>query len=729
MKLGRKKWGLLGLALSGFLALSGVGALNDAQAEEPAPKQGKEIVADFDTMYNTLEYFRTQNLVKTSEPSYPTGTMMPIQPPETFWSGHYGLDFDSNWIGDKHDDWTGGQYVSFYIENTETTVQKILFVLQFYDGETNEQFCPLLETQIWLDDVTNQPLECVLGHADKNSVEGSAEICIPASFKGYVKVPLADAADWASYYGGVSGSIPFDLSNIRGIQVWKTTEGTLYMDTFVVSYDADFATPYTAETVGFGRKTETGKTIVVDYDTMYSVNLIKEKLVDTTESCFPAGKMMTVMTRSESFWGGDYGTFVGDPNAFAGTDHNDWSSAKYLMFYLDNSSESAENVGVAIQTHSGTGTDQQWKQEAGAKAILDDLSGTPVTRTIETPGSGTASAFSVPAGFKGYVKVGLDNPWEWATMWGGNPAVTFDMKRICSVSVWGDNPGVMFMDTFIVSYDDDMETPLTAEVVKCGRVYPVLTEINEYIASLNYEEADYTPASWAVYREKLTAAEAVVENENASQADVDDALAALKEAVKNLIEKTDFTALQRKYDELKDTAAGNYTEASYAAFQAKLAAAKIVLDNAEASQALVDTALSELVGAYNALELKVDKSALQEKYDAYKDVAAGNYTEASYAVFLEKLTAAKTVLDDTNATQPQINAALLALSSAYEALAENTGGDSESDNSGNSGIGGDSGSGETKVKSGCFSSLSGISVLSGVAVLTIILAIRRKRRA
>ncbi|MCL2066337.1 MAG: hypothetical protein FWG99_02590 [Treponema sp.] len=64
----------------------------------------------------------------------------------------------------------------------------------------------------------------------------------------------------------------------------------------------------------------------------------------------------------------------------------------------------------------------------------------------------------------------------------------------------------------------------------------------------------------------------------------------------------DKTALQNRYNELKDTTQGSYTDATWTAFQAKLTAAKNVLDNTNATQAQVNTALAELNTAYGALE-------------------------------------------------------------------------------------------------------------------------------
>ncbi|MDR1093609.1 MAG: hypothetical protein LBL66_05615 [Clostridiales bacterium] len=64
-----------------------------------------------------------------------------------------------------------------------------------------------------------------------------------------------------------------------------------------------------------------------------------------------------------------------------------------------------------------------------------------------------------------------------------------------------------------------------------------------------------------------------------------------------------------------------------------------------------------------------DKTALQSKYDAVKDTQKGNFTDESWTEFQSKLTAAKTVLDDADASQSGADDALAALNAAFDGLA------------------------------------------------------------
>lgn len=69
----------------------------------------------------------------------------------------------------------------------------------------------------------------------------------------------------------------------------------------------------------------------------------------------------------------------------------------------------------------------------------------------------------------------------------------------------------------------------------------------------------------------------------------------------------------------------------------------------------------------------IDKSKLQEVYDAYKDTENENYTESSWAAFAEALKEAETLLaENYNSTQEEMDAAIEKLQSAFEGLEAET---------------------------------------------------------
>ncbi|MDR1801779.1 MAG: FIVAR domain-containing protein [Lachnospiraceae bacterium] len=133
----------------------------------------------------------------------------------------------------------------------------------------------------------------------------------------------------------------------------------------------------------------------------------------------------------------------------------------------------------------------------------------------------------------------------------------------------------------------------------------------------------------------------------------------------------DKSALQSLYDNYKDNTQANYTDESWADLQTKLSEADTVLQNSGATQAEVDSAKNALQDAIDALEEKpepTDKTLLQSLYDAHKDDVQGNYTDDSWNDFEDALTEAKDLLDNTSATQVEIDAAKDALNNAISAL-------------------------------------------------------------
>ena len=179
----------------------------------------------------------------------------------------------------------------------------------------------------------------------------------------------------------------------------------------------------------------------------------------------------------------------------------------------------------------------------------------------------------------------------------------------------------------------------------------------------------YTTDSFAAFETALTNAETVLDDLLATQEEVDGALAALNTAYEGLTLAVDKTALQTRYDELKDISSEDYTSGTFAAFETALTNAETILADAEATQEEVDGALSALNAAYEGLAEAADKAALQTRYDELKDTSSEGYTSDSFTAFETALDNAETILADTEATQEEVDAALSALNTAYEELA------------------------------------------------------------
>lgn len=164
----------------------------------------------------------------------------------------------------------------------------------------------------------------------------------------------------------------------------------------------------------------------------------------------------------------------------------------------------------------------------------------------------------------------------------------------------------------------------------------------------------------------LEEGKAIQSNENATQKDVDIAVEAIKEAIKELKYKSaDYTELNQAMKVAEGLQKEDYTEETWGALEEAMNKAKAVQGLDIRKQEEVDRAASQLKEAIDNLKLKedetVDKSNLYEllgKYDGYK---AKDYTAASWKPFKEAYDAACEVYLDENATQEEVI-------EAYEAL-------------------------------------------------------------
>lgn len=131
-------------------------------------------------------------------------------------------------------------------------------------------------------------------------------------------------------------------------------------------------------------------------------------------------------------------------------------------------------------------------------------------------------------------------------------------------------------------------------------------------------KSDYTAESWKSFAEALAAAQALLEKDGATQAEVDAAVDALTKAADGLQkaqpapEAIDKSKLEAGLADAKQGVAGlnesDYTPESWKALQAAIAAADAVLANKDATQSDVDTAVDTLAAAYKGLA-KADASA------------------------------------------------------------------------------------------------------------------------
>lgn len=139
------------------------------------------------------------------------------------------------------------------------------------------------------------------------------------------------------------------------------------------------------------------------------------------------------------------------------------------------------------------------------------------------------------------------------------------------------------------------------EIAKAGLVnLGPLQTVKANIEGEQLNPTGYTEASWQALQTALNVAAAVLANPNATQAEVDEAKAALEVARAGLI-GVNKAPLQAEVNASEELVAATYTPASWTNLENALDTAKAVLENPNATQAEVDTALANLQKARSEL--------------------------------------------------------------------------------------------------------------------------------
>ena len=187
-------------------------------------------------------------------------------------------------------------------------------------------------------------------------------------------------------------------------------------------------------------------------------------------------------------------------------------------------------------------------------------------------------------------------------------------------------------------------------------------------------------AKKAAYDKVLAEAKKVLENDKATQAEVNAALKALEEAKAALNgQPTNKDALTKAATTEAEATKGspayyNAEEAKKAAYDKALAEAKKVLENDKVTQAEVNAALKALEEAKAALNGQptnkdaLTKAATTDAEETKGSPAYYNADEAKKAAYDKALAEAKKVLENDKATQAEVNAALKALEEAKAGL-------------------------------------------------------------
>lgn len=145
----------------------------------------------------------------------------------------------------------------------------------------------------------------------------------------------------------------------------------------------------------------------------------------------------------------------------------------------------------------------------------------------------------------------------------------------------------------------------------------------------NRNESDYTKESWKVFTKAMELAQVVLTDPKATQAEVDDAVQAVRKAIEQLQEvtKVDKTALKKLVEENQSRVASSYTAESWQVFRKALEAAQAVLADPNTTQAEVELVMNDLVQAIEQLENKETASSSEEDKNINNKAEQGKNTQ------------------------------------------------------------------------------------------------------
>ena len=163
-------------------------------------------------------------------------------------------------------------------------------------------------------------------------------------------------------------------------------------------------------------------------------------------------------------------------------------------------------------------------------------------------------------------------------------------------------------------------------------------ELEALIEAANgYLDGDYTAESLEALQAAITAAQAAANNDDATTAEITDAITNLANAIAGLENEAGVNKSALEYEiELVTQMIANlddYVPSTVEGLADKLAAAQTVYDDANADQEAVDAAVSTLREARLSARTLADKSALDEALSLYSGYSANDYTAATWTAF------------------------------------------------------------------------------------------------
>lgn len=194
----------------------------------------------------------------------------------------------------------------------------------------------------------------------------------------------------------------------------------------------------------------------------------------------------------------------------------------------------------------------------------------------------------------------------------------------------------------------------------------------KYKEAIGLDQDLYIPNSAKNLSEAIVSADNVINDVNATGAEVEREYKNLTKTIKGMEYKPDKTNLYDLFNKANNVDLSLYLSSSILAFNEDKSRAERVLNNANATCFDVDTISSSLSNSFSLLELKPDKTQLKKLYSKATSLKAKNYTTKSYNALKEEISNALAVLEDEEATKDMVNDAKSALNTKIKNLKKST---------------------------------------------------------
>ena len=222
---------------------------------------------------------------------------------------------------------------------------------------------------------------------------------------------------------------------------------------------------------------------------------------------------------------------------------------------------------------------------------------------------------------------------------------------------------------------DELKAANKAMTKTAQELWEIVTkaELEALIEAANgYLDGDYTAESLEALQAAIEAAQAIAINDDATTAEVTEAITNLSSAIAGLESiRLDKSALEHEIDLVNEMLANldNYVPSSVEGLADKLADAQNVLENA-ATQAEIDKAVKTLREARLNARTKADVSALEELVAYVNSLDLRAYTSASAQPVIQDLARANRMLANAEVTQEEVDDMVEKLQASVDELVE-----------------------------------------------------------